>query len=228
MKLLGYWSYGLNGESIVYVDGNGVLRLRDCRKNRRVVRSVVYVDERGDIRVRPQTGAVYGRGPVEFKRAFGERYFGDCSFLVGVDGEYVDRILRECDGKTEDEVVKVCEKYRAMRNERKTEREKETEKWRKLREKFDGVVIGLDSKIDVYDAGFTVRVLFGSDIAFAGKKKFVAENRTEFLKWVMHELSESKRAMRKIGDMRYYRPVEIVVLRSSEVEVKFEVKKEVA
>ena len=44
----------------------------------------------------------------------------------------------------------------------------------------------------------------------------------------MHELAESKSVRRKIGDMRFYRPVEIINLRANEVEVKFEPKKEVA
>ena len=171
----------------------------------------------------------YGRKEeMKFKRAFGERYFGDKRFLIGVEDKYVTRILRECAGKSEEEVVGICKVYKDRREERRAEAAQKWEKWQKLREKFDGVVIGIDSRIDVYGAGFSVRVLFGSDVTFEGKRKFLSENRIEFVAWVMHELAESKSAARRIGDMKFYRPVEIVNLRGHEVEVKFEVKREVA
>ena len=201
MISLGAWSGGLGGDCLVYVE-NGVLRVRPTRN-------------------------AWGERTA-FKRAFGARFFGDESFLVGLDGEFVGRLLRECDGKSEEEVLAICDGYKEKREERRTREALAWEKWQKLRERFDGVVIGIDSKIDVYGAGFSVRVLFGSDVSFGGKKKFLAENKVEFVRWVMHELSESKSAMRKIGDMRFYRLVEIVNLRANEVEVKFEVKKEVA
>ena len=140
----------------------------------------------------------------------------------------MDGFLFEADGKTVEEVCEIAQKRVEAREARNAEYYEKRRRWKKLREKFDGVVIGIDSKIDVYDVGFSVRVLFGSDITFAGKKKFLAENRVEFVKWVMHELTENKAARRKIGDIRFYKPVEIINLRAREVEVKFEVKGEVA
>ena len=171
----------------------------------------------------------YGyKNAIHFKKAFGARYFGDEMWLIGVDSDFMKKVLFECADKTEEEVVDVCGKYREKREERKSKEARNWEKWQKLREKFDGVVIGIDSKIDVWDAGFSVRVLFGSDVTFAAKREFLKEHRVEFVKWVMHEVAGSRSAMRKVGDMAFYRPVEIVNLRGHEVEVKFEVKKEVA
>jgi len=204
MEHIGYWEFGRSVHSVAVIDGLLRLRYEPGIKN-------LGYDER-----------------IAFKKAFGARYFGSESFLIGVADSYLDRVICLCIGKSEEEVVDICGWYRKKREERKAIEREKAEKWEGLREKFDGIVIGLDSKIDVYGDGFSVRVLFGSDVSFGGKKKFLAENRIEFVKWVIHELSESKNAMRRIGDMRFYRPVEIINLRAQEVEVKFEVKKEVA
>lgn len=182
--------------------------------------------EDGVLTLRP-CGDAWG-ARIAFKRAFGERYFGDSEFLVGCIGEYVDKILFSCVGKRDSEIREVVQKYVDYRKENRTKDDLEREQWEILKEKFDGAVIGLDKKIDVYETGFSVRVLFSSDMTFAGKAKFLRENRAEFIKWTMREIFKSARIMSKIGSMKFYRPVEIVNLRAQEVEVKFEVKKEVA
>lgn len=204
MEHIGYWEFGRNVHSVVVIDGLLRLRFEPGIKN-------ISYDDR-----------------IAFKRNFSARYFGSERFLMEVTDGFIDRVICLCIGKSEEDVVDICGWYRKKREERKAIEREKAEKWERLREKFDGVVIGIDSKIDVYETGFSVRVLFGSDVGFIGKKKFLAENRVEFMRWVIHELSESKNAMRRIGDMRFYRPVEIVNLRAQEVEVKFEIKKEVA
>ena len=165
---------------------------------------------------------------LAFKRNIGKRFFGDSEFLIGVRDDFVSDFLLKADGKTVDEAREIAQERVGAREARNAEYREKRQRWEKLREKFDGIVIGIDSNIDVYDVGFSVRVLFGSDITFGGKKKFLEENGAEFVKWVIHELSESKAAIRKIGDIRFYKPVEIINLRAREVEVKFEIKKEVA
>ena len=210
MERIGYW-YGWGHGSCLYdvsVD-NGVLK-------------VGYEFDRNK---------VYSHGhsdQLKFKREIGARYFGDPEYLIGVYEEWVTEFLVKYNGKNKEEAMAFCDAFRTVRDERRAKREAERKRWAETREKFDGFVIGIDSKIDIYESGFSVRVLFGSDVSFFGKKKFLAENKVEFLRWVIHELSESKNAMKKVGDMRFYRPVEIVNLRAQEVEVKFEIKKEVA
>jgi len=200
MECIGYWDGGYRIGSYAVCLDNGIMFVkRDYSRN-------AWADR------------------IDFKREFGKRYFGDPEFLIGTNNEYVSGILFECDGKDEDGVREVIRKYKDRREGYRTSEYRKRKEWEKLREKFDGIVIGIDSKIDVYGSGFSVRVLFGSDVSFGGKKKFLAENRIEFVRWVIHELSESKSAMKKIGDMRFYRPVEIINLRAQEVEVKFEIK----
>lgn len=165
---------------------------------------------------------------LKFKRKFGERFFGDSSFLIGVDDDFVYGILYEFMGKNESEIEKIVEKYRSQRDKRRTKIQAEKDRWEELREQFDGVVIGLDSSIDVYENGFSVRVLFCSDMTLVGKRKFLANNKKEFLKWVMLEISNSKKMIKRVGDVRFYKPVEIINLRIPEVEVKFEIKGDVA
>ena len=167
------------------------------------------------------------RDKMDFKRAIGGRLFGDTEYLIGLTDDFMDRVIKECVGKTEEEIARVTGRYRTYREIRRAERDKGFEKWAELREKFGGVVIGIDSEIDVYDVGFSCRVLFNTDLSFSERGKFLRENRVEFVRWVMSEISDSKGIKRKIGDIRFYRPVEMVNLRMNEVEVKFEVKKEV-
>ena len=161
---------------------------------------------------------------LDFKRAFADKFIGDRKFLIGLKDEFVDSILLWSDGKTVEEITEYCDQFKKARENRKTREAEAARKWKQLREQFDGVVIGIDSQIDVFETGFSIRVLFGSDVGFIGRRKFLAENKMKFLRWVIHELSESKSAKRKIGDVRFYKPVEIVNLRANEVEVKFEVK----
>ena len=204
---IGAWAFWRHGSHIVYIE-DGVFKIELN------VRDYWYSQRRSDT--------------LRFQRKLGKRFFGNSEFLIGVQDDFVDGFLLAADGKTVEEVCEIARERVARREARNAEYREKQRRWKKLREKFDGVVIGIDSKIDVYDVGFSVRVLFGSDITFAGKKKFLAENRVEFVKWVMHELTENKAARRKIGDIRFYKPVEIINLRAREVEVKFEVKGEVA
>jgi hypothetical protein len=201
-ELIGYWYGGYRvGSYAVYLD-----------------HGVMFVNKE----------FVKGSWNKDIKREIGKRFFGDSEFLIGVINEYVTGILFECDGKDEKGVREVIEKHKGRREERRAEWYKKREEWEKLREKFDGIVIGVDSQIDVFDSGFSVRVLFSSDVTFGGRKQFLAENKIEFVKWVMQEIRNSKAMTRRIGDMKFYKPVEIINLRAREVEVKFEVKKEVA
>lgn len=198
-KLIGYWDGGWKrGSYEVYVQ-NGELLLE-----------------------KTVTAKWYNNSG--FKRDFGELYFEDPEFLIGTSTEFVHKLLMECNGKDEKEIMEIVKKCKDKREENLTSDYRRQKEWEKLREKFDGIVIGVDREIDVYDSGFSVRVLFGSDVTFVGRRQFLTENKKEFVRWVMNEIRNSKYLSRMIGDIKYYKPVEIINLRAHEVEVKFEVK----
>ena len=70
---------------------------------------------------------------------------------------------------------------------------------------------------------FSVRVLTTS-IPSEKLKQFVEKNQEELLLWCTEEIQGVKRFMNKIGDMDYYTATELVVLRTAEIEVFYEVK----
>jgi len=201
MELLGYWHVG------VWTGRNST----DYE---------VYLD--GDILKLKKTSDIRWLSQLPLKREIGARYFGDSEFLVGLDPEFVTRLLVSFDGKTEQEIKAIAEKYIEKREEAYTQRLKDLKRWEVLRKKFGGTVIGLDKNVDVYESGFSIRVLFDTALSFTERREFVRNNQRDFLLWVMNEIPETRCVMRKIGDIRYYKPVEIVVLRAAEAEVKFE------
>ena len=162
-----------------------------------------------------------------FKKRLGEFLLGDERFFVGTDDMFVYRVVRECCGKSVEEAKEIARRYAGKRYERKAKEEEGQAKWEALRKKFSGYVIGLDHEADVFDAGFSVRVLFRSSSSFAERRAFLKENRIEFVRWVVHECGNDYWIKKRIGDIRFYKPVEMVALRAPEVEVKFEVKREV-
>lgn len=165
---------------------------------------------------------------IERKRKIGRILIGDDSFFMHCKDEYIWKILRCLDGLGLDEANEFVENLVREREDKKREEILEREKYQKIREKFSGYVIGIDKEIDVFQTGFSVRVLFKSDESFENRKRFVKENTKEFVKYVIGELEDSKKVTNRIGDMKFYKPVSIVTLRSAEVEVKFEVKRDIA
>ena len=85
-------------------------------------------------------------------------------------------------------------------------------------------MIGVDKDIDTYRDGFSARVLFRSDSDYDERKDFVRREKKNLLLWIMHEIGENVVYSKQIGDINFYKPVEIVMLRIPEIEVKFEVK----
>ena len=103
----------------------------------------------------------------------------------------------------------------------------ERKRWCSLNSESRLHIIGLDrSFIDVYPTGFSVRLLLRTSKSFDEQKKFLKENRKDILKYVMNEIQYSKKIMKRIGDLKFYKPVEIILLRTNEVDIKFEVKGE--
>lgn len=157
----------------------------------------------------------------DVKRALSSELFGDAMYLDHVSDDAINYLLGDV---SRIGAEKAASQFRQRREERAEKMEIEKQRWDNLREKFGGIVISMDSKIDIYSTGFSVRVLLNSETSFAERKKFLKENRTEFLKWLMYELMRNVKTSRRIGDISFYKPVEMTLLRVPEVEVKFEVK----
>lgn len=158
----------------------------------------------------------------EEKAEISARLFGDAKFLNKVDDDAIGSLLKRANVIGQDAAV---EEFRRKRKKRQDSEKAAQEHWQKIFERFGGTVIGMDAKIDVFATGFSVRVLFNSSVGFDGRKKFIVENQRDFLLWLMDEIKDSKRIMKRIGDMSFYKPVEIINMRQvNEAEVKFEIK----
>ena len=101
----------------------------------------------------------------------------------------------------------------------------EKDRWMKLSDEARRYIISMDRRfIDVFPTGFSVRVGLSSDKSFKDQKAFAREHGREILRYVMSEIPYIPKIMKKIGDVGFYKPVELTVLRTSELDVKFEVK----
>ena len=90
---------------------------------------------------------------------------------------------------------------------------------------FGGYVIGLSRFFYTYDSGFSVRLVLSSQFSFDERKGFVIKNRKRLIVYVQDEIRKSKRIMKTIGSLDYFKCAEITVLRNPEAEFKFDVKK---
>jgi hypothetical protein len=138
----------------------------------------------------------------------------------------LEKLLTEYSGHPYSELMNEV-KQRVLRNKAQLklhQAEDETAKWTDLKKKFSGVITGLDRKfLNVHPNGFSVRVLTTS-IPSEKLKQFVEKNQEELLLWCTEEIQGVKRFMNKIGDLDYYTATELVVLRTAEIEVFYEVK----
>ena len=120
--------------------------------------------------------------------------------------------------------AKLVEEKCRIQAESREKRQKDLENWRDLEKRFGGQIIGIDKNIDVFSTGFSVRVIMRTGLDFEERRSFIREHCRDLVKYVMNELTDSKKVMNRIGDIKFYKPTSITVLRISEVEIKFEVK----
>lgn len=133
-------------------------------------------------------------------------------------------IFNRCVGKTERDLEALVLEYAVKLKMRREKEARSWDEWQELRQRFDGYVIGIDKSVDVYEDGFSVRVLLSAQRSFEERKAFVSENYRDLMRYVIGEITRNKRIMGKIGDIRFYNPVEVIVLRVPELDVKFDVK----
>ena len=210
-EIIGYWTtesyclYSL-GDKEICITEDGGLFLQDVPQIDAWLRKSRKVD------------------PVAIKTELSKRYFSREDFLRNNDYSYMTKILKAFDGKSEAEIKEIAAGIEKKRAEKQDQAD--WAKWEKLREKFGGYVIGMEKTADIYDAGFSVRVLMKTEVPFPERRRFLRENQKDFLLWAINEIKERPKIMRKIGDIRFYNPVEIINLKIPEVEIKFEVKGE--
>lgn len=159
------------------------------------------------------------------KSQLGVRFFNDDRYFNHVDPRSISAIFASCVGEPEAALKKQMDSFDERRREREEKKSADAAKWERLKDRFNGAVIGLDHEMDVYRTGFSVRVLLDTGMSFPQRRAFIKENKAELISWVMRELSENAGAAKRIGSLRFYRPSEITVLRAPEAEIKFEVKK---
>ncbi len=98
-------------------------------------------------------------------------------------------------------------------------------KWVNQRDRFDGWIIGIDKQyFNMHPTGFSVCILLKSS-EMNKQAAFVKENCKDILCWCTEEIPSQPRIMKKIGSIDYYKPTEITLLATNEIEVFYEVKK---
>ena len=120
-------------------------------------------------------------------------------------------------------------KKRAERNKNRKDKSPSekirAQQWEDLRARFDKYITGIDRNyINIHPTGFSVRIHMKT-APIEERKSYVEKNRKDILIWCTGKIAEVRGFMRKIGDLSYYTPTEIVVLQSGEMEVFYEVKK---
>ena len=155
---------------------------------------------------------------VRWLKKFGYDYecFDDQFIKKSLLGPFVDKPIEEA----EDHIKWLKNRL----EERRTKSKRLLKVWKEIDEIFYGYVVGLDKEIDVYNSGFSVRVLLTTSHSFEERRAFVKAARKELVRWTMDQISESSKMMKAIGSLDFYKPVEIITLRIPEVEIKFQVK----
>jgi len=98
----------------------------------------------------------------------------------------------------------------------------EQQKWKELRDRFNGLIIGFDKHyLNTHPSGFSIRVLLKS-MSKEDRTAFVEKNKGNILRWCTENMPS--KYIQKIGSMDYYTPSEIAVLSANEIEVFYEVK----
>lgn len=154
---------------------------------------------------------------------------------VGYDSQYawaghrvVEKAIEPSVGKPIEDAEKITKRLafelqRArIRNKKELERAENSKKRLANASLPDGLVLGLAKEIDVCESGFSVRVLLSSSLTFEQHKKLVKDNKAKICKWAMTEITERKSMLKAVGSMTFYKPVEMTILRSCEIEIKFE------
>lgn len=174
---------------------------------------------------------------IEQNRSDGLSFYGDCEDTIfdimrsrgfntqGTSDFGVVSVLDKCLGHDESFLYDVIDEMIKKQNERREKRLEKEKKWKELSHRFNGYVIGIEKKIDVFPTGFSVRVLLNTSLGYVERKEYMMKHKKEICQFAVNEIRESGWISKRIGDITFYKPVLITALRNAcEIEIKFEVK----
>jgi hypothetical protein len=188
--------------------------------------NIYYIVKNGCIRqVSKLTGSAYKDPSIDEKGKIIE-WFKTLGYeYKGFDDRFVCRtILNPFVNKPIEEAEENIKRLAERLHKRHEKRERLLTQFEKMDDQFQEYVVGLANDIDIYSSGFSVRVLLASYHSFDERRLFVKSHKKDLAKWTIWRIAENSRMMKKIGSLDFYKPVEIITLRSPEVEIKFQIK----
>ena len=92
--------------------------------------------------------------------------------------------------------------------------------YRSKRSQFGGMIIGLDKKFfRTFPTGFAVRMMVKATVPVNEQRAFVEKKREHILLWIIDEIMRTPVLLKKIGDLEYFKPTEVILLQNNEMEV---------
>ena len=103
--------------------------------------------------------------------------------------------------------------------------------WKDIKKRFDGMVIGISSgTFNIGRDNFDICVALASE-PFKKQREYIRDHKIDIVRFVMEELAKTREFKRRIGidksAFSYYRVTDIVLLRSSELYIKWSLKPEI-
>ena len=82
------------------------------------------------------------------------------------------------------------------------------------------MIIGLDKKFfRTFPTGFAVRMMVKATVPVNEQRAFVEKKREDILLWIIDEIMRTPVLLKKIGDLEYFKPTEVILLQNNEMEV---------
>ena len=142
--------------------------------------------------------------------------------------DYFVRLLQTYANKPWTDLLNYIQKRIELKEYNRQKQAEKDKRWADLYKKFNGKILGLDIKhFDVYDKGFSVEIVMSSGLSREERLEYVKTHKKDIIKWCMEEIGKEDKLTKKIGDVSYYKPSEIVIMKNPRVMVSFVVKKEV-
>lgn len=110
------------------------------------------------------------------------------------------------------------------RSNRRIEERKEERDYQFVYDELDGLIVGIDKKINITDKDFSVRLILKSSHDFEKRKKIFKEKKKEIIGYVKREIERDKTKMKRLGDLNYYYCSEIILLKAPQAEMIFTIK----
>ena len=67
--------------------------------------------------------------------------------------------------------------------------------------------------------GFAVRMMVKATVPVNEQRAFVEKKREDILLWIIDEIMRTPVLLKKIGDLEYFKPTEVILLQNNEMEV---------